>query len=200
MITIQISDADLSHVRSMLSGCKEVAESVVMRAINKTLTGVKTDASTEVRNILNAKKKDVDEGMKITKATRSNNVGVFSSTGKLLPLMTFGARQTKAGVSVQVRKDGSRKVIPGAFIATMKSGHQGVFWRKWHEGKSGGKKRKVNYASLPLSYRHPIVERYGPRIQDYLAGSPIMDNVLRKAGERLHDNLEHELSFELSKL
>lgn len=52
-------------------------------------------------------------------------------SGKAFPLAAYPHRQTKKGVSVKVnRSAGSRTLILGAFVATMRSGHAGIFMRK----------------------------------------------------------------------
>lgn len=220
--SIQINQEDMKAVRGMLDGIEKSISLVTMRSVNKTLTGVKTDASSAIREKLNVKKSAVDETFKITKATTLNLAAKFQSTGKPLSLTDFiGTRQVQKGVSVQVRKDKSRTILQRGFIATMKSGHEGVFWRdwQWHHGAVGKMSKadaainssgyvwsaKLNrfipYARLPKIYRLPIQEGYAPRVPDYLGDKgPIMQTVLTKANERLHNNLEHELDFELSKL
>jgi hypothetical protein len=55
-----------------------------------------------------------------------------NAKGAGFPLSAFSPRQTQKGVSVSVK--GRRFLIPHAFIATMGSGHQGVFAR----GRYGG--------------------------------------------------------------
>ncbi|MEN6375584.1 MAG: phage tail protein [Smithella sp.] len=198
--TIKIDEADLQNVQSMLGGIKGLPERVTVRALNKTLTGVKTDASAEIRAIITAKKAAVDETFKIQKATTSNITAAISSTGKPLALIDYSSHQTKKGVSVQVRKDRSRKIVPAAFISTMKSGHKGVFWREWHGGAKKPVNPKMTYSALPRQYRLKIKELYGPRVPDIMSNEPVMKNVLSKAGVRLHGNLQHETDYELSKL
>lgn len=201
----------------MLSDIKGAAPRVAMRAINKTMTGTKTDASSAIRAIITAKKSAVDETIKITKATENNPTAYIASTGRPLALMNYSSRQTKKGVSVQVRKDRPRKVVAGAFMATMKSGHKGVYWRKWH-GRvitqlsradiaiersgfiwSAKLKRYISIAWLPKEYRLPLEELYGPRVPDIMSNDPVMNVILSKADTRLHTNLLHETDYELSK-
>lgn len=50
-------------------------------------------------------------------------------SGQTMPLSAFPARQTRKGVVVQVNA-GSPKLFKSAFLATMKSGHTGVFYRQ----------------------------------------------------------------------
>ena len=60
MINIKMNTDDVSRVKTMLADIKGAPERVMSRAINKTLTGVKTDASTDVREIITAKKSAID--------------------------------------------------------------------------------------------------------------------------------------------
>lgn len=195
---IRINPDDLAKVNSMLAGVKNAAPTVMVRSLNKTLTGVRTDASTEIRAIITAKKSAVDETFRIVRATATQMSALFESKGKPLPLIDFGARQTTKGVSVQVKRSSPRAVVERAFIRTTKSGHKGVYWREWHEGRQP--KRKIAYARLPKSYRLPMQELFGPRVPDILSNEPVMAAVLKKAGDRLHTNIEHELNYELIKL
>jgi hypothetical protein len=214
---IKAYEDDLASVRKMLSDLKGSGSRVIMRATNKTLTGVKTDASAAIRQTVTAKKAAVDDTFKISKATIDKPSASIASTGRPVGLINFSSNQTKKGVSVQVRKDRPRKIVPGAFIATMKSGHKGVFWRKYHQ--TGGKlkkndtlinqsgfiystklKRFISAAWLPKEYRLPIRELFGPRIPDIMENVPVMNDILSKAGDRLHKNLMHETEYELSKI
>jgi len=198
--SIKIDESDLQRVTDMLGGIKGLPERVTVRALNKTLTGVKTDSSAEIRTVVTAKKAAVDETFKIQKASTGNMTASISSTGKPLALIDYSSWQTKKGVSVQVRKDHTRKIVPGAFIATMKSGHEGVFWREWHGGTKKPVDQKMVYGKLPKKYRLPMKERYGPRVPDIMSNDPVMKNILSKAGDRLHSNLVHETDYEFSKL
>ena len=197
---IKIDESDLQRVTDMLGGIKGLSERVTVRALNKTLTGVKTDASAEIRTVVTAKKAAVDETFKIQKASTGNMTAMISSTGKPLALIDYSARQTQKGVSVQVRKDRSRKIVQSAFITTMKSGHNGVFWREWHGGTKKPVNPKMVYSKLPRQYRLKIKELYGPRVPDIMSNEPVMKNILAKAGGRLHSNLVHETDYEFSKL
>jgi hypothetical protein len=185
----------------MLHDIPEKVPLVISRSVNKTLTGIKTDAAKEITQIMNVTQAIVKDTMKINKATPTNLSAWFRSTGKPTPLTKFiGTAQTATGVSVKVRKDEPRTVIQRTFVAKMKSGHTGVFWRDWH-GTRQPVNKKIRYSALPKFMRLPIEQKYGPRIPDYLGDKgPIMQRVLVKAGERMHKNIEHELDYELSKL
>jgi hypothetical protein len=167
MITIKINAEDMAKVKKMLAGIPGAADRVCMRAINDGLAGMKTDASTEIRAEINLTKSVVDATFKTVKASVTSLSGVFTSTGKPVPLIEYGARQTTKGVSVQVKRSNPRSVVVGAFIATMKSGHKGVFWREWHQAIRKPVNRNIPYGKLPKQYRLPIAQRFGPRVPDH---------------------------------
>lgn len=198
MITIKLDPKDEAKLKSLLE-IKAVGEKVIPRALNRTLSGVKTDASAEIRKDLNVKKSAVDQTFRMEKATPSRWTASIESTGAPLALIDFiGTRQTVNGVSVQIKKNHSRKVVSGAFIISA-GNHQGVFWRDWH-GARKTKKSAIHYGALPRKYRFPMSERFGPRVPDILGNESVMEKVLTKSADRLHKSIEHELNFELSKL
>lgn len=82
-----------------------------------------------------------------------------------LPLTVFGPRQTRRGVSYKF--GGGRKVVESAFMAKMKSGHEGVF-------KRVGKQRL------------PITELAGPSLGHVFAKfrPQVSDTVVRTFQER----------------
>jgi hypothetical protein len=130
---------DLKRVQDMLSDLKGLPERVTIRALNKTLTGVRTDASSAIREVITPKKAAVDATFKLEKASSGANI---------------------------------------------------MAWPK---------NRKLVYARLPKKFRFPIQQRFGPRVSDIMGNDPVMKIILDKAEVRLHDNLEHETDFELSK-
>lgn len=75
---------------------------------------------------------------------------VMRVSGAGVPLGRYPARQTKKGVRVEVNR-GKRVLLKGAFMATMKSGHKGVWMRE-------GKKR------LPID--HAMSSRVSDVAQD----------------------------------
>jgi len=197
--SIKINEGDLQRVQNMLDDFVGIPDRVTVRALNKTLTGVRTDASAAIREIITAKKAAVDETFKLEKASTGNLRAAISSIGKPLALIDYSSRQTAKGVSVQVRKDRSRKVVSAAFIAKMNSSHQGVFWREYHGSSKKPKNADLTYGQLPRSYRLKIKERFGPRVPDIMGNEPVMKTILAQAEKRLHDNLEHETDYEMSK-
>ena len=199
-IRIDIDENDLREVRRAFSGMEKIASKVVTRALNKTLTGVKTDASAAIREVLTAKKKAVDETFKIKKASGKDMSAYIASTGKPIPLISFAHQPTKAGIRIQVRRQSAKKLWPGTFKKQLKSGHQGIFQREYHATPRQPVRPGFPYGKLPREYRLPMKEKFGPRAPDILSNQPVMSKVIKQAQERLHKNIEHEMKFEMSKL
>ncbi len=86
---------------------------------------------------------------------------------KPLPLIAFGARQTTSGVSVEVTK-GKRATVAHAFLATMASGHKGVFMRRGPKriatkGGHMGKRRQPIFEAFTASVA-PTLGRVAPEV------------------------------------
>lgn len=103
---------------------EEVRNAATVRAVNRTLEQGRTAMSREIRAEFNIPAAKVNQALRITRAAFRGGVlnieGVLESPtkrGRSLNLINFAARQTARGVTVKVRRDGPRKLIPGAFIA-----------------------------------------------------------------------------------
>jgi len=173
-----------------------------MRAINRTLSGVRTDAVSEIRNQAPLKAKVVRDTMRIHKASLVDPSGKLESRGHGVPLIHYSARQTKKGVTFSIHKGGKRDLLTHAFIAAMRSGHRGVFTRQGLKKHATGKKPTpgVAYAALPRRYRLPIREEFGPAVPTIMGMDRVYKKIQGKAGKRLKKNFDHELKYLLSKL
>jgi hypothetical protein len=101
---------------------------------------------------------------------------VIRSSRRPIPLIEFrSARQAGAGVRVNVW--GRAQIIQGAFIATMPTGHRGVYRRK---GRS----------------RLPIKELWGPTIAGTFSTPEVMTVINTTAKARLRANLLRRIAAE----
>lgn len=200
---IKINEAQLAEVRVLLGEIPNMVERVQMRALNKTVAGVRTDISTALRAVVNARKSKVDEQIKVVKATMATNYAVVSVKGGTLPLSEYSPTQKPAGVSAKVYKQKPRVLYQGAFIAVMKSGHKGVFKRTGPGRTHVGHYVRIQWPKIfPGKHpaRFPIKEMYGPRLASILEIPGVMNPVLENSSVRLANNVKHEMEYELGKL
>jgi hypothetical protein len=108
----------------------------VARAINHTIAKGKTASSKEIRQVYNITAKDVGQSLSIRRANKAQLYGSIIAQGKPLPIYKFKPSQGKYGVSVLIKK-GNRQLVKGTFLATMASGHVGVFARGTYKGGKG---------------------------------------------------------------
>ncbi len=135
-------DTNLTLIESQLERFGEKASGkATARSLNKTATGARAQASKLARQHLAVKQKDLKPGFKLFKASPSRTRAVLSISAWPIPLRLFPHSQVAAGVSVKILKQGGRKVVKTAFMATMGStGHEGVFIRKL---RSSGRAKRL---------------------------------------------------------
>jgi len=126
--------------------------------------------------------RNVKREILIDKATRSKPIVALTIAGRRIPLIAFQARGPEPsrgrGQGVSYRLPGGRGRIGNAFIATMPSGHRGVFKRK--------AKRRL-----------AIIELRGPSLPHVFEKK--LDVFRTAAQDSLVKNLAHEISFAKSK-
>jgi len=198
MLSARMDPDDYAELKAILRGLGPAANRITVRTINKTLTGVRTDATNEIYKKLNLTKKRIREDFAPPqKAYGSNLKGVLKCSGKPIGLYSYGAKQLKSGyVSVKVLRAGSKKKIRHAFIAKAKNATN-VFWRQTIYKKPV--KPGFNYAKLPRAYRFPIERLTGPRIEDIYADPPVLREVLKLGWKRYDKELARLLQIELNK-
>ena len=99
---------------------------------------------------------------------------------------------------VEVLK-GKRESVKDIFVAKMKSGHTGVFWRSNRETwprKSSPLSQYGISENGRLVKRLGIFEKYGPRLENLYAKELADDGILQKfADERMKKNFEHNVDY-----
>jgi hypothetical protein len=102
----------------------EVFERAAISALNKTVAQARTAMSREIRAEFNLPASTVNAGLRIHRARVMQGFMSWeavlespSQRGRAMNLIHFAARQTKAGVSVKIKRGGARKVVAQAFIA-----------------------------------------------------------------------------------
>lgn len=177
MITIDASQ--LRQADKVLQHIKGGTPRALNAAINRTLSGMRTDMTQRVRQTYNIKAGDVRSSLKIRKSSLQTLRGEVQSTGSPMRLIKFRvspatpAPGRRKPIKAAVKK-GSLKPVSGAFVAQMRSGTIGVFSRK-------------------TSRRLPINMLYGPGVPTMLNEPEVNKFIQDKAEERLSQRFDHEV-------
>lgn len=150
-----------SNIREVVANFGRKADAIrdkaTVRALNRALDATATQANRKVRERYNVRAAAVARAMEKKRAfgAQAALAATLVFRGRRMNLLDFGARQTKVGVSVKVKVDGPRKVLPGTFIATnTHSGFTGVFRRV---GKSRYPIKNLRSVSIPQMVRTEVV-------------------------------------------
>jgi len=181
VISVGIDERELNPFQN------QEIEKALVRAVRKAggdaIRAVRADGKRRVRVRKRIKSQFLhDRAMPLTfprGQTLEAQVWQMAVTGKEIPLGRYPSRQTKRGVSVQVNK-GRRKLIEGAFIATMHTGHVGVFMR---EGAS----------------RLPIKHALSSRVSDVFQDKGMAPDVLLRGHTVFGRTFRRVLPLELAK-
>jgi hypothetical protein len=151
-IEVKIDEGALRSAQKMLANIPRGLNKVVSRAINKVGVWGRKRIVDKVAADIPVKKSTLKKlNIKLKRASYFKWRAEINITGKRIPLIELKARGLKrGGVAYNVRKTGGRRVHKHAFIATMKSGHRGVFARA---GSDAGR--------VP---RLPIIKQRGPSV------------------------------------
>jgi hypothetical protein len=199
---VKLDKTSLSQTKLMLDGVKDGFPKVFSRALNKTAANTKTAMVTLVRRDYNYKAAALRKRISINKATYANLTASIKSTGTNVHMTDItGTRQTKKGVSVNVKKSTGIKLIPRAFKAS---------------GRQSGKDIIFRRPGDPRGQHAKLYGRYGPpgsggktgsraRLDTFSAPHPeIVYNtpenwakLQKDAGEKLNTNFAHEVDVVL---
>ncbi len=171
--------ADIREVERMLGNlAREVLPKAATRAVNKTLRPVQSAAVKTIAKDIGVKQKFVRQATKVKRASFANLSGFVEASGKRLPIIQIDPKAKQDATGVSYKSHGGRQHIPHAFVARMKSGHEGVFKRL---GKA----------------RLPITELRGPSIPKVFLENATIKAMDTTANLRWLKNFNHEINFEL---
>lgn len=177
MIALNVqTDIDRAMAKlARLSGSS--TQNAASMALNVAADLVVDQAATRIREAgYNIAAGAINKAVTVKRASRSVLLAQIRATGRPIPLIAYSARQTADGVSVTVKN--GRKMIQGAFIATMPNGHTGVFERAGKRHKKIMRNGKAQWHGLPLK------ELYGPSIASTFANQAVRDALVAVARDR----------------
>jgi len=182
LVEIKLNEAELARVRKKLSGIRGAMPRVMSRSINRTAASGRVEVARRIASAVKLTQTVVKKAIRLYKATYTRWRANLSLSDKGIPLIRYGARQLKKGVTYQLARGGGRQLMRGAFKATMPSGHTGVFLR------------------APRAGRLPIKEQYGPSLgQLFERTSAIAAEIREKMSVTLKKNIDSQVKHELSK-
>lgn len=194
----------------------KIFKKALVSATNKVAKKAKVAGAKEMRRLykLPMSSAEVKAAIKIKSANYDSTTAVlWTSTkrgtpGARISLDKFGARQVKGGVSFKIKKAGGRQKFTGAFLAKMKSGHVGVFWRAKAKGGastgfSGGQGKSGDYqvsrSGSGRVRRFQIEGQYGPGVGDLFNSEKVFDKILKTVETEGPDEFHHEYNRLLSR-
>lgn len=175
MITISIDDQQL---RLDTQGAPDRAARAVVRALNRAIKSGRTVMVREIARDTGLKSSTVREAIPIRPATLGQPSATMSASLKRIPLIEFKAKGPEPsrgkgrGVSYNLPSGAGRN--PNAFLATMGTGHRGVF-------------KRLTKARLP------IIELFGPSLGHVFMKYRALGEA--RAQEAFVTNFDHEFVF-----
>ncbi len=182
---------DIQELRKDLEAMARQAPLIMSRALNRAGVSGRTAATKAVTADTGLASRYVSREFVLDKATRTKPVVAVTVKGARIPLIAFQARGPEPsrgrGKGVSYRLPSGRGRIPNAFIATMRSGHRGVFRRK------PGLERSKRHGRPPTKPQLPIMELRGPSLPHVFEKK--LDVFRTAAQESLIRNLRYEIDF-----
>lgn len=178
-IKVTVDERSFREAAHILRAVPRAVPRVFRRAINRTVDMAATDLKRRVGKQITTKKGEIAKGISKKKATYTNLTGSIGTKAFRPGLLAFpGTKQTKHGVRYRLSRTAGRKTIEHGFIATMPSGHRGVFVR-------GGPSRL------------PIREARGPSIWKVITDTAgLLKACIDAAGARLGKLINDQIGLE----
>jgi hypothetical protein len=161
------------------------------RAINKTLAELKTavvrivtlETGITRRAFLGTKKAPTDY-LRERRATYTRQIAELGVSPLRIPLGALKPRQTARGVGYTL--PGGRGFVPGAFLATLRSGHVGVY----HRAVPGERQTR---GRAGRTFNLPIIEQFGPSPGRIIQRH--MNDLTSRGDAALMKHMAHEIDW-----
>ncbi len=186
-----MASTDLSGAIRSIGQIQAITTQAIPRALNRAIVSARTVMVPAIAADMGLKSADVKDRIRTENATADVHVARLHARVQRIPLIEFKAtgpqpsRGRGRGVSYRIGSRG-RGRLEHAFIATMRSGHRGVFRRV-----GAGDRRSQGAWSKNL----PVVQLQGPSIARVFTRHK--DVGLARGREALVKNLQSEIRFAL---
>lgn len=193
--------ADLKEATKYLTRVqRKVIPKATVRALNEAATKVQSVARKSVAKELSVRQKYIKRRFYITRARAGRlHASVTVMPGHIPTIAVMRGRQTAAGYSAAGR------VRKGTFVATMKSGHRGVFIRASAAQAAGRQTRSKGSASQykmvnGRARRLPIMTSYTGSLTKTFGRRHIRRATLVAGRRRFQARMTHHINRELAKI
>ena len=199
---IEMEIPSLSNIQRRLGNMQKKAPAVMKKAINDTLKHVSKSLVEDARKMYFVKKGEAKKTLRTQSASVGNLSGsVLSSSRERIRLHEFSAKagkpakaHLKRGTKIAALTGNSKR--SPAFIATMPSGHTGVFQRDLTRHATQKDTPRTFLRDLS-KWRYlddnPIVELYGTSIPSMLRDRKISKEAIKDGKKTLQDVLNREI-------
>lgn len=191
-----VINVDFTQALTNNKKLQALTRKAIVRSLNRVGDQARTAASKQIREEYNVKAGDISKASKTIRAKASRlQYKIFVRSGRL-GLLKYAARQTKKGVTVQVKKGEGRKLIPHSFIVPWRKGEseQWAFLRdpklpKIH--RTSRRKDKALYLKAVEARR----ALFGPSITQLYASKKVAKKIRDTIDQNLTKRLNHELNY-----
>lgn len=166
---------------------KAVALSI-LRALNRAIITTRADVSSRLNKQTGVRVKVIKKRLVVIPPKIDKLEATLRIDGTPVPAIEYRAKQTPVGV-VFTTGTGGVRFLKGAFLATMKTGHRGVYSRS-----RPSRSRKNKPRSSPAL---PIFERFGPPLSIVALQSAILEASQTVGEAAFRKNLAHEMQQRL---
>lgn len=157
------------------------------RALSRAGQSMRKQAIQESQAVLNLKAGPIRDVVNVKRVSRKDFVADLVITAKGVGLHEYkGTRETKRGLSVQVKKGGSRRRVRSAFLATMRSGKELAVRRR--------------FAGAEQVRRLPLDVLFSTSVRQAFEDRPMQRRVLDAGLVRFRSELTREVRRRLGTL
>jgi hypothetical protein len=176
---------------------KKGVERATYRALNKTGGKANTVLKRDISKSYNLAQKEFNGGLKQIKAGPSKLRFTIIGTGKQIPIIRVKGAKKQTALGVRVNTGTGSRVLKGHFIATMASGHTGIFRRKDNAKHKPGKNLTTGVSQTRAL---GITERLFPSVAHMVSNSDRGDRVFAFVRKEYPIQLGRQLNNEADKL
>lgn len=183
-VRIIIDDVAIRDVERRLGQFADKAPNAIARALNRSITNVKTNITKEARNDYHIKAADVKSTLKDFKASRSKLVAKVKSDGGVIGLDHFKVSpktvnpKRRSQLKIAVKKNGVKQIL-GAFVANING---------------------LKILTRDTKKRLPVSRKFGPSIPQMIGSDGTSEKINQQAYTVYETRLNHEINYILSRL